>query len=441
MMRRQHGLRRARRPRPRSCRRAPQPCSASSTNSTISTLAAGEDVGLHRGRHADGAGHGLRDLDLGRDHEVDVELPLAPGLQVLGALRAGDDPAAAQRAGLQRGDDVDLVAVRRGDDEVRAADAGAHQHGPRGAVALDREDVVAVAESVEAGRVEIDHGHVVLPRAATPPPPSRPAPRRSPGFARARRMAGRGRARHARAMLGRDPMPPSPTRHASYPPTPAPRRDPCGSPHDGAARRRARGRGPALDQHRGAGPREIAWLDEEFPFHELDLEDVQSRRQRPKVDDYPDYLFVVLHLPWYDKDSQRLFPAELNAFIGRDYLITLPNVPLKPVSNLFADAPGGRREAGGDVRQGLRPPLLRGARRPLRLLLPDPRAHRLEARRDRGRDLRGAHRDQRARHLERQAGDHRLPQDRQPAAPRAAAARPRHAPLPDTRTWRSTTTT
>lgn len=84
------------------------------------------------------------------------------------------------------------------------------------------------------------------------------------------------------------------------------------------------------------GPREIAWLDEEFPFHELDLEDVQSRRQRPKVDDYPDYLFVVLHFPWYDKDSQRLFPAELNAFIGRDYLITLPNAPLKPVSTLFA---------------------------------------------------------------------------------------------------------
>ncbi len=85
------------------------------------------------------------------------------------------------------------------------------------------------------------------------------------------------------------------------------------------------------------GRREIAWLDEEFPFHELDLEDVQSRRQRPKVDDYPDYLFVVLHWPWYDKESQRLFPAELNAFIGRDYLITLPNVPLKPVSNFFLD--------------------------------------------------------------------------------------------------------
>lgn len=83
------------------------------------------------------------------------------------------------------------------------------------------------------------------------------------------------------------------------------------------------------------GPAEIAWLEEEFSFHELDLEDVRSRRQRPKVDNYDDYVFVVLHFPWYDKASGRMFPAEVNAFIGQDYLITIPNVPLKPVRNVF----------------------------------------------------------------------------------------------------------
>ena len=93
------------------------------------------------------------------------------------------------------------------------------------------------------------------------------------------------------------------------------------------------------------GPAEIAWLEEEYSFHELDLEDVRSRRQRPKVDEYPDYVFVVLHFPWYDKSSERLFPAEVNAFIGPDYLITIPNVPLKPVSNVFR-----RLEANPDER-------------------------------------------------------------------------------------------
>jgi magnesium transporter len=83
------------------------------------------------------------------------------------------------------------------------------------------------------------------------------------------------------------------------------------------------------------GPDDVAWLADEYQFHELDLEDVQSRRQRPKVDDYPDYLFVVLHFPWFDKATQRLYAGELNAFIGRDYVITLPNLPLKPVTALF----------------------------------------------------------------------------------------------------------
>jgi magnesium transporter len=84
------------------------------------------------------------------------------------------------------------------------------------------------------------------------------------------------------------------------------------------------------------GAAEVAWLDAEYPFHELDLEDVRSRRQRPKVDDYDEYIFVVLHFPWYDKGEGRLYASELNAFIGRDYIITLPNVHLKPISAMFA---------------------------------------------------------------------------------------------------------
>ncbi len=45
---------------------------------------------------------------------------------------------------------------------------------------------------------------------------------------------------------------------------------------------------------------EWAWLQEHFDFHALDLEDVLSRNQRPKIDEYDDYLFIVLHFPVYD---------------------------------------------------------------------------------------------------------------------------------------------
>jgi magnesium transporter len=76
-------------------------------------------------------------------------------------------------------------------------------------------------------------------------------------------------------------------------------------------------------------------LAERFGWHPLDVEDILSKRQRPKVDDYPDYLFAVLHFPWYDSAVQRLNAAELDIVLGPDYLVTMPNVPLLPVDRLF----------------------------------------------------------------------------------------------------------
>jgi magnesium transporter len=87
-------------------------------------------------------------------------------------------------------------------------------------------------------------------------------------------------------------------------------------------------------------PRQIdrAWLEEHFDFHPLDFEDVFSRNQRPKVDVYDDYLFVVLHFPAYDKQIGRLNAAELDVFVGPDYVVTLPNESIPPLAYLFERA-------------------------------------------------------------------------------------------------------
>src|SRR3954454_11583553 len=84
-------------------------------------------------------------------------------------------------------------------------------------------------------------------------------------------------------------------------------------------------------------PRSVdqAWLEERFEFHPLDYEDIFSRNQRPKVDEYDDYLFIVLHFPRFDKRVGRLNAAELDIFIGPDFVITLPNEELRPVEYLF----------------------------------------------------------------------------------------------------------
>jgi magnesium transporter len=82
-------------------------------------------------------------------------------------------------------------------------------------------------------------------------------------------------------------------------------------------------------------PLECAWLEEQFGFHALDLEDVLSRNQRPKIDEYPDYLFIVLHFPVFDRAVGRLNAGELDIFVGQNYLVTIPNQPLQPVDYLF----------------------------------------------------------------------------------------------------------
>src|SRR5437763_3702204 len=95
-------------------------------------------------------------------------------------------------------------------------------------------------------------------------------------------------------------------------------------------------------------PIDRAWLEEHFDFHALDYEDVFSRNQRPKVDEYDDYLFVILHFPKFDKQVGRLNAAELDVFVGPDYVITLPNEQLDPLEYVFE-----RARASDEVRDAL----------------------------------------------------------------------------------------
>src|SRR6185437_6992007 len=73
------------------------------------------------------------------------------------------------------------------------------------------------------------------------------------------------------------------------------------------------------------GSMERTWLEEHFDFHALDLEDVLSRNQRPKIDTYDEYLFSILNLPVFDRSAKRLGAGELDLFVGPDFLVTIPN--------------------------------------------------------------------------------------------------------------------
>jgi len=83
-------------------------------------------------------------------------------------------------------------------------------------------------------------------------------------------------------------------------------------------------------------PNELEFLAQNFHFHPLDLDDVLSRIQRPKIDEYEDHLFIVLHFPVFDRENHITKPSELDIFIGENYVITIHCAGnLKPLSKFF----------------------------------------------------------------------------------------------------------
>jgi len=83
--------------------------------------------------------------------------------------------------------------------------------------------------------------------------------------------------------------------------------------------------------------KETEYLAQNYHFHPLDLDDTLSRKQRPKIDEYKDYLFFVFHLPIYRKEERVLASSQVSVFIGPDYLITLHKGELKPLVKLFRE--------------------------------------------------------------------------------------------------------
>lgn len=73
-------------------------------------------------------------------------------------------------------------------------------------------------------------------------------------------------------------------------------------------------------------PEELDELQSEFDLHALAVEDAHHGHQRPKVEEYADSLFVVLHLLEADRNQPGLLEVgELNVFVGRNYVVSVRN--------------------------------------------------------------------------------------------------------------------
>ncbi len=81
----------------------------------------------------------------------------------------------------------------------------------------------------------------------------------------------------------------------------------------------------------------IKYLAEHYNFNPLDLEDALSPRQVPKIEEYPDYLFVVFHLSVFDKVTRVSTRKQWSAFVGENFLVTLRPAEFKVPDELFHD--------------------------------------------------------------------------------------------------------
>ena len=92
---------------------------------------------------------------------------------------------------------------------------------------------------------------------------------------------------------------------------------------------------------------EMEYLKRDYDFHPLALDDCLSRIQLPKVDEYEDYLFLVLHFPLFNKEARLTVPSQVSVFVSGDYVVTVHRGDLSPLTKLFSDcdASEGVREA------------------------------------------------------------------------------------------------
>jgi len=71
-------------------------------------------------------------------------------------------------------------------------------------------------------------------------------------------------------------------------------------------------------------------LARQFGFHPLSIEDCRHQHQRPKVEEFPGYYFIVLYEAVLN-DVGRLQLGELGIFLGKNYLVTVHSEPIRAI--------------------------------------------------------------------------------------------------------------
>lgn len=86
-----------------------------------------------------------------------------------------------------------------------------------------------------------------------------------------------------------------------------------------------------LDQPTDAEIRSV--LEGIFKFHPLAIEDCLTSSEQPKIDEFENHLFLVIHAVDFDAMTHEFRTTELNLFIGRNFLVTVHRAPLRSINS------------------------------------------------------------------------------------------------------------
>jgi magnesium transporter len=105
-----------------------------------------------------------------------------------------------------------------------------------------------------------------------------------------------------------------------------------------------------VDVHNEPADKIDPFLREIFNFHPLAIDDALRETHVPKIDNWGDYAYAVLHGITYDDVEIKLGVQELDVFLGRNYLVTHHRQPLEIVNRVWQSACSDQRrlERGAD---------------------------------------------------------------------------------------------
>jgi len=83
---------------------------------------------------------------------------------------------------------------------------------------------------------------------------------------------------------------------------------------------------------------ELNFIKDTFKLHPLTVEDCVNTNARPKIDQFPTYLFLILHAAGYNKANFKVKTLELNICVGKNYLLTIHMDPIPSLKNAWERA-------------------------------------------------------------------------------------------------------